>query len=120
MRRVTPSGNLPMPDTDETTFEQRLSARARGADTLLCVGEEKRFVGVPHPDDPKRTLFSRDCPIYHLRTRGVRQFHDQNPGDIEQTGLELAHGHRAAQARDGAAVAQLMAANCEAPCSPRM
>jgi len=23
-------------------------------DTLLCEGEEKRFVGVPHPDDPDR------------------------------------------------------------------
>jgi endonuclease/exonuclease/phosphatase family metal-dependent hydrolase len=27
-------------------------------------------VDVPHPDNPERSLFSRDCPIYHLRTRG--------------------------------------------------
>jgi endonuclease/exonuclease/phosphatase family metal-dependent hydrolase len=25
-------------------------------------------VDVAHPENPKRTLFSRDCPIYHLRT----------------------------------------------------
>jgi hypothetical protein len=27
-------------------------------------------VDVPHPDDPGRLLFSRDCPIYHLRAPG--------------------------------------------------
>jgi endonuclease/exonuclease/phosphatase family metal-dependent hydrolase len=27
-------------------------------------------VDVPHPDDPERALFSRDCPVYHLRTPG--------------------------------------------------
>jgi endonuclease/exonuclease/phosphatase family metal-dependent hydrolase len=27
-------------------------------------------VDTPHPDDPGRLLFSRDCPIYHLRTPG--------------------------------------------------
>jgi endonuclease/exonuclease/phosphatase family metal-dependent hydrolase len=30
----------------------------------------RSHVDVPHPDDPKRPLFSRDCPIYHLRAPG--------------------------------------------------
>jgi hypothetical protein len=30
----------------------------------------RSHVDVPHPDDPKRPLFNRDCPIYHLRTPG--------------------------------------------------
>ena len=30
----------------------------------------RSHVDDPHPDDPKRPLFSRDCPVYHLRTPG--------------------------------------------------
>jgi endonuclease/exonuclease/phosphatase family metal-dependent hydrolase len=57
-------------------------------------------VDVPHPDDPKRTLFSRDCPIYHLRTRGgadlfvlpnhfkSQSFADGNPDPLRRAQAE--------------------------------
>jgi hypothetical protein len=34
----------------------------------LDVAWVRRHVDDPHPNDPTRALFSRDCPVYHLRT----------------------------------------------------
>lgn len=44
-------------ETRVTRFEPRrivFSHRVFRGETLLCEGEEKRFVGVPHPDDADR------------------------------------------------------------------
>src|SRR5690606_32471682 len=44
-------------ETRAIRFEPRrivFSHRVFRDEVLLCEGEEKRFVGVPHPDDPQR------------------------------------------------------------------
>lgn len=40
------------------------------ATTAVDVMWVRSHVDDPHPGDPTRTLFSRDCPVYHLRLPG--------------------------------------------------
>ncbi|MGE0801359.1 MAG: acyl-CoA thioesterase [Lautropia sp.] len=61
-------------ETRTTGFDDRrvvFAHRVLHGDELLCEGEEKRFVGIPHPDDPKRVRAIEAPPELRLALLGA-------------------------------------------------